>query len=489
MRTNVFSKWYMQLTNTEFFDQEVVRIICTTSTINLDNYSRVALMPVPMVARLLFERAKIPRTFKGRLSYQGRIFPIIHQTIEFLHVDRETVGEEEQLRDLRALCTAAAHHLQARHLFGKLGLTPLSNDMEKPTVSLNSVLTAAVCVGNATMVDALLRSGVDPNIQSDLFGVPLDVAARNGDNKTLLILLGCGAKLYYYNLFNGTRMRYYTLEAAALAGHEHTVRQLLGSRYAIDRSCAEYANAITSAARGGHRNLVRLMLKRADTLDQTELRYEVLFVAAANGHAQLLRMMLEDDTDGPWCEINQPTQYDKVTPLQMAALHGHVDVVRMLVANGADVHYAVHESALNRAASNGHEEVVRILLDAGAYINAASLKTTPLGAAAANGEVSMMRYLLNRGADVDAHKCGEEALFLAAGKGYELVAQLLVEAGVNPNGPGPQGKNPTLQALIAGKCRVVKTLEGLGAEKVDPASSIYAAQFASGRFPYVMYKD
>ena len=442
-----------------------------------------------MLIRLLFERAKSPRTYKGRLGYQGRLLPVIHQTIEFLHVDSGVTSEEERMQDLHALCSAAAYHLEARHLFGKLALIPLTNGVEKPVVSLSSVLTAAVCVGNAKMVDALLRCGLDPNIQSDVFGVPLDVAARNGDNKMLLALLNSGARLYYYNLSDWTHMRYYTLEAAALAGHEHTVKRLLNSKYEIDHSCAEYVNAISSAARGGHGNLVRLMLKRADLLNLTHLRCEVLFVAADNGHAQLVRMMLDDGVGGTWCEFNRLTQYNGVTPLQMAALHGYSEVVRVLLANGADLHYAEHESALNRAASNGHEEVVRILLDAGAYINAASLKSTPLYAAAKNGEVSTMRYLLRRGANVHAHKCGEEALFLAAGKGYELVAQLLVEAGVNPNGPGPQGKNPMLQALIAGQSRVVKTLNTLGAEIIDPATCIYAAQFASGRFPYVMYKD
>ena len=446
-------------------------------------------MPVSMMTRLMFERAKSPRTSKGRLGYQGRLLPIIHQTVEFLHVDSGPVSEEERLQDLQALCAAAACHLEARHLYGKLGLTTLTEDADKAVVSLNSLLTAAVCVGNPTMVDALLRSGLDPNIQSDVFGVPLDAAARNGDNKMLLLLLDYGAKLYYCNLSGWTHMRYYTLEAAALAGHEHTVKRLLDSSYGIDRSCAEYVSAISSAARGGHGDLVRLMLKRADLLNLTHLRCKVLFVAADHGHAQLVRMMLDDGVGRNWCEFNWLSQCDGVTPLQMAARHGYAEVVRVLVANGADIHHAEHESALNRAASNGHEEVVRILLDAGAYINALALKTTPLGAAAFNGEVCMMRYLLRRGADVHAHKCGEEALFLAAGKGYELVVQLLVEAGVNPNGPGPQGKNPILQALIAGQSHVVKALKGLGAETIDPATSIYAAQFASGRFPYTMYKD
>ena len=88
-----------------------------------------------------------------------------------------------------------------------------------------------------------------------------------------------------------------------------------------------------------------------------------------------------------------------------------------------------------------------------------------------------------------AHKCGEEALFLAAGKGYELVVRALVEAGVDANGPGPEGKSPMLQALMAGQRGIVRALEGLGAERVEPEESIYAAQFASGRFPYVMYKN
>ena len=52
---------------------------------------------------------------------------------------------------------------------------------------------------------------------------------------------------------------------------------------------------------------------------------------------------------------------DKWTPLHIAAYHGHLDVVKSLVAEGVDVNRRVDEgqTALHMAAKNGHTEVVR----------------------------------------------------------------------------------------------------------------------------------
>lgn len=475
--------------STEFFDREVVRVICTTSTVNLDDHSKVALMNVQMVTRLLYERAKIRGSSKGRFNYQGPLISRIHQAVELLQEMHGPLAEKERLQKTYALCAAAANHL-GRYFFGKLRPSSPKNHYEPAVERPLDLLTVAACLGNTTMANALLRSGVDPNNEDDIFGSPLDAAARNGDNKMLLLLLRKGAKLFFKFTPDHLHTQYDALQAAALAGHEHTVKLLLEPKYELDRSSGHYIEAIYSAVHGGHCSLVRQMLQFTTDFSYLNSRYDILFIACIHGHLPLVRMLLNDSIVGVvGHELDWPTYISETTALQAAALRGHTAVIRLLIAHGADIHYAQRESALNRAARNGHQEVAEVLLAHGADINARALRTTPLGTAAANGEVSMLRFLLARGADVHAHKCGEEALFLAAGKGYELVVRALVEAGVDANGPGPEGKSPMLQALMAGQRGIVRALEGLGAERVEPEESIYAAQFASGRFPYVMYKN
>src|SRR5205085_9692461 len=85
------------------------------------------------------------------------------------------------------------------------------------------------------------------------------------------------------------------------------------------------------------------------------------------------------------------------TPLCAAACWGYVDVVRSLLAHGADVDQGEDEwwTPLRWAAAHGHEGVARELLAAGANPN---LKA-PIGDAARRGSIGVVGALLEHGAD------------------------------------------------------------------------------------------
>lgn len=87
-------------------------------------------------------------------------------------------------------------------------------------------------------------------------------------------------------------------------------------------------------------------------------------------------------------------------PLHLAADHGHVAIVRMLLENGAmkEVVDADGDTPLISAAWKGHHEVVRMLLDNGAMIEASVFGLTPLIFAACEGHVEVVRILLEKGA-------------------------------------------------------------------------------------------
>ena len=123
------------------------------------------------------------------------------------------------------------------------------------------------------------------------------------------------------------------------------------------------------------------------------------------------------------------TQSIKNLALLNASGRGHLDVVRLLLENGADVNAAdiSGNTALMRASENGHTDVVRLLLEKGVDVNAVyNHGETALMRASAWGHLDAVRLLLEKGADVNAvNDYGETALMLASREGHLDVVKLL----------------------------------------------------------------
>ena len=94
------------------------------------------------------------------------------------------------------------------------------------------------------------------------------------------------------------------------------------------------------------------------------------------------------------------------TPLILAASGGHVDVVRLLLENEAQLEATserTKDTALSLACSGGKEEVVRVLLEKGANIEHRNVSDyTPLSLAASGGYIKIIEMLLTSGAEINS---------------------------------------------------------------------------------------
>ena len=118
--------------------------------------------------------------------------------------------------------------------------------------------------------------------------------------------------------------------------------------------------------------------------------------------------------------------------LMLAALRGHVGLLRQLIRQGAEVnkpgwaplHYAATQ------ADAGSVEIVDLLLEQHAYIDAASPNdTTPLMMAARYGNPQTLKLLIDAGADVTIqNQQGLTALDFATGAGRQEMVDLIRRA-------------------------------------------------------------
>ena len=124
------------------------------------------------------------------------------------------------------------------------------------------------------------------------------------------------------------------------------------------------------------------------------------------------------------------------TPLSIAAEHGHLDVVKLLVKEGgADVESedkCLRKTPLSWAAAPGHLEVVEFLVEEGGADVETNGGFTPLIVAAMYGHLEMAKFLVQRGgADIESKDLyvGRTPLIWAAESGELEVAKFLVEEG------------------------------------------------------------
>ncbi|XP_044735383.1 ankyrin repeat domain-containing protein 50 isoform X2 [Chrysoperla carnea] len=198
-----------------------------------------------------------------------------------------------------------------------------------------------------------------------------------------------------------------------------------------------------------------------------------LNVAASHGHTEVVQILLTAGAD-----VNH-ADADGWTALRAAAWGGHVEVVEALLKHGCSVDCidADHRTALRAAAWSGHEEIVKLLIQHGADVNKTDLEgRTALIAAAYMGHSEIVEHLLDSGASIDhADMDGRTALSVAAlcvpsNHGYAKVVSVLLERGAEVDHQDKDGMTPLLVASFEGHKDVCELLLEYEAD-VDHADS------------------
>ena len=245
------------------------------------------------------------------------------------------------------------------------------------------------------------RRGMTENIKK----LSLRLLDRFEEHISAQLLLLCGnwdrsGGPYYFRM--GVSTGFTGLHGAAFLGIAAILSAVLGMKeWDVNAGGCMGMTALTWASRGGHEEVVKMLLERDDVNpDQADTQYGCtpLLWAAKNGDEGIVNMLLEREDFNP----NQPDTKSGRAPLSWAAEKGYDGIVKMLLqreVNSDQVDTDYGQTPLSLAAGNGHEMVVNMLLgreDVDPDQADTSYGRTPLSWAAKNGHEGIVKTLLQR---------------------------------------------------------------------------------------------
>jgi ankyrin repeat protein len=307
--------------------------------------------------------------------------------------------------------------------------------------------------GHADVVHRLLQAGALVNARDDHGNTALIVAARGDHVQVLCPLIEAGAEVNAVNRFRST-----SLHLAIDSGNFEAVQRLVDAGADVnagdqcDRSPLMYAinddrldiadyfirhgadvnhsaeahdTALSIAAMGNDRqksaaNVQFLIAAGADVNARGRNHLWPLHSALMCRNVEAAQALLDAGANPSQVNVRGET------PLMFAAAGGYADVLRRLLASGADVRARDYsgETALHYA---GFSEAVGILTEAGAELDAQGRQgQTSLMKATAKGDACVVRALLEQGANPELKNSeGKTAREIARDKSLMKIASLL----------------------------------------------------------------
>jgi ankyrin repeat protein len=315
------------------------------------------------------------------------------------------------------------------------------------TAEGETVLMLTAQTGNPEAVKLLLDRGADPNVQQFRGQTALMWAAAEGHADVVALLLARGADPSLSSTASTKQERrppggMTALLFAARQGHLDTARALLDGGADVNQAGADNTSPLLIAVVNGHYDVAELLVERGANPN----------IADANGRTPLYAAI--DLRNVQWSQAPAPE-------LPQAE---HLAMITKLLDAGAD-------PSIKMTGMVGH----RGSFD----MRWSDLKGgTSFSRAAWNGDVEVMRLLLARGADPNVvTEKGETALLLLAGAGWPLgqgfirteeeitaALDLLVEElGMDVNAATTEGITPVIGAIFKGDNFVVQYLVDHGA--------------------------
>ncbi|XP_071085224.1 putative ankyrin repeat protein RF_0381 [Haliotis cracherodii] len=308
------------------------------------------------------------------------------------------------------------------------------------------------------------------NSRSKNGSTPVMMAAKAGREGLVTFLVKIGADMSLVN--NGGDN---ILHQACRGGDIETVRRVLEKENVFINSRDKTGQtSVMMAAMAGHGGLVTFLVKEgADMSLANEGGDNILHQTCRGGDVETVRSVLEQDK----LDINCRGKNEE-TPVMMAAMAGHGELVDFLMKKGADMSLVnnVGDNILHQACRGGDIDTVRrVLAQDKLDINSKGWRgKTPLMAAAESNRNRLLNFLISNGANLSlVNENDDNILHIACyNKAENLVEHILAPDMVDINARNKDGKTAAMIAEDNGFSSGYKVLVARGCQVNEVTATI-----------------
>ncbi|XP_068675146.1 uncharacterized protein [Montipora foliosa] len=282
---------------------------------------------------------------------------------------------------------------------------------------IGDLLCSAVVKNDGEELQRLVALGIDVNAPNSEGSAAMHIAATVGSRGMIQYLLDQGADINAVDSMGNTPLNYSDM-------HEHrAVSHLLEGLGARRLSHHYSAHEICEVASTGNLQMLRHMVHNGATVCFRDLNKRTpLHVSAAEGHLDVLKFLLLQ----PGIHINARDAND-FTPLLYAVVHGHHTVAEHLKARGGIINECQLAHVVNDAASTGDTKTLKRLIRWTGHVNLSDFDgQTPLHTAVTCGRLNVVNLLLEEGADATlVNRFGQIPIQVASAYGHKAIEKEL----------------------------------------------------------------
>ncbi|XP_050505193.1 ankyrin-1-like isoform X1 [Diabrotica virgifera virgifera] len=273
------------------------------------------------------------------------------------------------------------------------------------TYQQETPLNISTGINDHEMVRLLIEAGANMQCLDISGNMPIHIAAKKGYLNIVECFLENGINVDILNEIS----KMTPLHMAACGGYIEVVDYLLLNNANVHLKDCRSRSSIHHGVLGGKAKIVKMLIEKGVDVNVEDINWTPLHLACRHGNLEIVKLLLENGA----VYDNRQGKSRNYSPLLVAIEMGHLEIIKYFISIGVDVNFSTNNedyTLLHAACTNTQAqvqiEIVKLLIENGADVNKKTLSkgATPLYCAINRMRPYVAELLILNGADLKQSK-------------------------------------------------------------------------------------